>query len=144
LVVFLILGVVGYGADLVLQNKLRDNRSALFQLTTANNTLNNAVLSAKAQKDSCKLGANACLQAYFVTTANDFSAFEGTLNGINFPSSAQADANQFKGATAAFVSDLENLKTSPSSPTDLSQLSTLGNAFDTDFQQVLNDLSSPI
>lgn len=144
LVVFLILGAVGYAANLVLQNKLRDNRSALSQLTAANNTLNNAVLSAKTQKNSCTLGANACLQAYFVAITDDFNAFEGSLNAINFPSSAQADATQFKGATTAFVGVLRKLEATPSSPADLSKLSSLGNAFDTDFQQVLNDLSSPI
>jgi hypothetical protein len=85
-----------------------------------------------------------CLQAYFATAADDFSAFEGTLNSINFPSDVQADAAQLKTATAAFVADLVKLKSSPSSQVNLNQLTSHGNAFDSDFRQVLNALSSPI
>lgn len=145
LVTLLILGALGFTAQTVLQNRLRDNQSALARLTTANNTLNSEVLLAKTQKTSCTLAANVCLQQYFSTSANDFRAFEVTLDNTNFPSGTQADATRFEAATRKFVALLDQMKSGTSiSPGELDSLQSLGTAFDTDFQQVFSDLSSPI
>jgi hypothetical protein len=145
LVTFLILGAVGFTTQTVLQSRLRNNESALARLTTANNVLTSEVLSAKTQKTSCTLASNACLQQYFTGLANDFNAFDVTLNNTSFASGTQADAVQFEKATSGFIAVLEQLKSGSSpSPAQLSQLQTLGTAFDTDFQQVISDLSSPI
>ncbi|HEV7958925.1 MAG TPA: hypothetical protein VGP11_05650, partial [Acidimicrobiales bacterium] len=145
LVTFLILGVLGYSAQLVLQSRLRDNASALSSLTIANNSLNSEIVAAKTQRTNCSLAADVCIQQYFSTVASDFSAFERTLVNTSFPSGTEADAVKFEGATRKFVALLDQLKGETSvSAAQLSQLATLGNAFDTDFNQVESDLTSPI
>jgi Domain of unknown function (DUF4389) len=145
LVTLLILGVLGYSAEVTLESRLHDNQSALQRLTLANGTLNSEIASAKAQRTGCSLAANVCIQQYFSTVAYDFSSFEAALDNTSFPSGTQSDAVQFEGATRSFVALLELLKSESSVPqAQLNQLATLGNSFDTDFNQVVSDLSSPI
>jgi hypothetical protein len=145
LVAFLILGVLGYSTELVLQNRVSNNQAALTRMATANNTLNSAIQSAHTQRTSCSLAANVCVQQYFSTVAKDLSDFQATLNSTSFPSGVQADAVQFKTATRQFVALLDQIKSGSSvSQAQLSQVQTLGTTWDTDFRQVISDLSSPI
>lgn len=145
LVAFLILGGLGYSTQLVLQSRLRDNESALVSLTNANNTLDSEIGSAKAQRSACTLATDVCVQQYFSTIASDFGALQGTIDNTRFPSSAEGDAAQLERATSNFEALLDQMKGESSiSQAQLNQLQTLGSAFDTDFNQVISDLSSPI
>lgn len=145
LVTFLILGVVGWAAQITLEGRLLGNESALSRLSIANNLLNGEVAAAKAQKTSCSLGTNTCVQQYFSTVASDFLMFQFTLDGTNFPSGTEADAQRFEGVTNKFVNLLGHLGSGSSiTQTELTQLTTLGNTWDSDFNQVISDLSSPI
>lgn len=145
LVVFLILGVLGYSADAALQARLVHNESALSSLTAANNTLVLEIASAKSVRSSCTSATDVCVQQYFTLVAADFSAFQVSLFNTTFPSNDHADVARLETATSKFVALLEQLKSESSvSQAQLNQLQTLGNAFDTDFNQVNSDLTSPI
>jgi hypothetical protein len=130
LVALLILGGVGYVADILLQAQLHNNASALSTMTNANNELNGNIAIAKEQQASCTLGADACQQQYFALTAGDFTTFQSTLDGTAFPSGAQHDATVFKSTTIT--------------QSQINRLQSLGNTWDTDFSQVMSDLTSPL
>jgi hypothetical protein len=145
LVTLLILGVVGNVANTVLRNKLLGNHSALTRLAVANNTLNAQVASAKVVKGTCTLGTTACTQQYFAAIATAFGNFDNTLNGINFPSSAYADAVRVEATTGKFVALLDQFKSETTiTQAEVNHLDTLGNGFDTQLNQVVSDLSSPL
>ena len=145
LVTLLILGVIGNIANTVLRDKVLDNQSALTRLTIANNTLNTQVASAKAQQGVCTNGATACTQQYFTAIAAAFGNFDTTLNGTNFPSSANADAVRLEATTGKFVAVLDQLKIETTiTQAQVNHLDTLGNGFDTQLSQVASDLSSPL
>jgi hypothetical protein len=145
LVAFLIVGILGYGAYIVVDVSVLQNEPALVRLTNANALLNTEVASAKATQASCTLGQTACNHEYFTAIFNDFHDFQITLEGTSFPSSAQADANRFENTTGEFVALLYEIKIESSITADqVTQLDNLGNAWDTDLNQVMSDLSSPI
>jgi hypothetical protein len=145
LVTLLILGVIGNGANTVLRIKVLDNKSALTRLSAANNALNSDVASAKAAKTICTLGATACTQQYFAAVAAAFANFDNALNGTSFPSSAHADAVRLEATTAKFVVLLDTMKSATTiSQTQINDLDTLGNGFDTELNQVASDLSSAL
>jgi hypothetical protein len=145
LVIFIVLGAIGQVSQRVLDNRILNNQSALTRLTTANATVDATIKAAAAQRTTCTLGTNLCLQRYLAATATAFDAFQATLDSTNFPSSVQGDANQFISATQKFVAYLDQLKDASSvTSAQLQHLDSLGNDFDTTGQQVINDLSSPI
>jgi hypothetical protein len=145
LVTFLILGTLGYAAAAVIDANAANDETALTRLTTANALVNTGVTAAKATLSSCALGQNACNHQYFVSIANVFGAFQVTLDGTSFPSSSTADAARFEYETNSFVSLLDQLKSGGTiTQAQVNQLNKLGSGWDTDFNQVISDLSSPI
>jgi hypothetical protein len=144
LVIFLVLGALGQVAERALDNRILNNQSALTKVIDANNLLNSEVFAAKSQKTNCSLAADVCIHQYFAIAAVDFSNFEATMASTSFPSGVQADARQLETTTTKFVAVLDELKIGVATQSELTRLQTLGTAFDTEFQQVLNDLSSPI
>jgi hypothetical protein len=143
LVLFLVLGVVSQVGQRLLDGRLLNNETALTRVINANNLLNSEIASAKSQKKNCSLGANACLQQYFSAIDNAFNAIQVTFANTNFPASAQADAHTLDRATVKLVADIDGLKPASITQAQANQLQTLGNAFDTDFNQVIADLRSP-
>lgn len=145
LVTFLILGVLGYAAAAVIDANAAKNETALTRLTTANRLVNTGVTAAKATLSSCTLGQSACNHQYFVSIANVFETFQVTLDATSFPSSSTADAARFEYETNSFVSLLDQLAIGGTiTKTQVNQLNKLGSQWDTDFNQVISDLSSPI
>ncbi len=146
LVVFIIVGVLGYAAYGVIDAKLIHNAGSLTALENANNVAVRELNAATTQSATCTLGQNACLQQYYRAAANDFLGFEQTVSLISFPTSAHADAVRLLNGAAAFYTQLNLMSadTNTITPAQTSQLHTLGTAFDTDYAQLVADLSPSI
>jgi hypothetical protein len=145
LVAFLIIGALGYVGYAVLGINTANNQSALLRLNTANTLLNSEVATAKAKQSTCTSGQVTCAHQYFVSIYVIFNGFQVTLDGTTFPSSVRPDANRFEHESAKFVTLLNAIqRESAITPTQVTQLDNLGSAWDSDFNQVLSDLSSPI
>jgi len=146
LVVFITVGVLGYAAYGVIDVKLLHNAGSLTALESANNVVVGELNAATTQSASCTLGQNACLQQYYRAAANDFLGFEQMVSLISFPASAHADAVRLLNSTAAFYTQLNLMSANGNTitPAQTSQLHTLGTAFDTDYAQLVTDLSPSI
>jgi hypothetical protein len=145
LVLFLILGAVGYTAQMVLQNRLRNNASALTTLTTDNSVLGTEITAARAQETSCTLGTSACVTQYLKSITVDFDAFNQEIQGIHYPSGASGDAAHLESDSAQFLALLNTMSNeSPITQAEANQLQTSENTFDTAYNQVVSDLASPV
>ena len=146
LVIFIILGVLGWAADGVIYAKVLSNVGSLTSLENANNELAVGVNAAKAQSASCTLGQNVCLQQYYRQVSNDFYVFEGTVSLISFPASARTDASRLLEDSAAFYSQLQRMSAPGTTITqaETNRLETAGNNFDTAYAQLVSDLSPSI
>jgi hypothetical protein len=143
LVIFIILGVLGYAADIFVTARAARNESSLSSLTGAYGVLPGEIAVAQAQQKKCTQTPNSCLQQYYRTLAQDFSTFQETVASISFPSSAQADVTQLLNDTAKFDGELSALSVAGTTITQaqVNALQSLGNRFDTAYSQVISDLA---
>jgi Domain of unknown function (DUF4389) len=146
LVLFLILGALGYAAIGVIDAKIVRNAVPLTDLEIANNVLVSQVNAAKAQSAACTQGQAACARQYFSVAANDFRNFGATVSSISFPSSAQADSQRLLRDATVFYTLLDRLSMPSNTFTSAeeSQLQSSGNAFDTAYARLLAELSPTI
>lgn len=146
LVIFIIIGVLGYAAYGVIDVTFLHNVGSLTALENANNVVVGELNAAKAQSASCTLGPNTCLQQYYHSAANDFYGFERAVSVISFPASAQTDATRLLNDTAAFYMQLNLMSVASNTitPAQTNQLQTLGTKFDADYAQLISDLSPSI
>lgn len=144
LVLFIVLGVMGYVVFFVLAaTTSQANVTALNSLVDAHDTLSGFVASAQGQLQSCGTSSLSCNEAYQRQVADAFQSFEDQLGTISFPSSVQGSVTSLKADTSRLVSLLRQLSTAPDVATyqsEFSQAQTLGNQFDTDYQNLGNAL----
>jgi Domain of unknown function (DUF4389) len=141
LVIFLVLGGLGYVGEIVV-GATRSGESSLISLENANGALSNEITLAKAHDKTCSLSESACAAQYLKELDVYFSQFRSTVDGISFPSSARADATRFEGDSSALVSLLDQMTDGqPTTQAQVNSFQTLATAFDTDFSRVVKDLS---
>ncbi len=146
LVIFLILGVLGFAADSVVTVKLIRNGSSLTSLINAHNQLVTALTATEAKQRDCTLAQQACLKRYFNEVNLDFAFFANDIDQISFPSGAEADAVKLENATNKldfFISQSTNGDSVVTSA-ELVQVQTLANTFDSDYVQLGDDLTGSI
>lgn len=144
LLTFVVLGILGYGAIAALVGIGVASTSTYRAYVDAHNTLQSELVSAERQRASCSLGQVPCLDQYWTQLTGDFQQFQTSLSGISVPASAQADDTTLQNDTRGLIDLLQQLASEdPSAITQsqLTQLETLGNAFDGDAQRLANDLA---
>ena len=146
LVAILIVGALGIVANRVAEAKLLNNESSLVQLEAANSLLASQITKAEAQRSACTDTQSACLHQYFAALESEFAAFHSTLSGLSFSGSTQADAANLQSDTAKLVTLLGQLNASSTGATQsqLNTLQTLANSFDSNYAQVISDLSGSV
>jgi hypothetical protein len=143
LVIFLILVGLGYAGEIAIGvSRGISSESSLISLQTANSLLGEQIASAEAQEKTCSLSQSACSLQYLKRLSSDFDLFHTKVSGISFPSSARADAARLTAESATLVSLLDQMTSGGATQAQVNRLSTLGNTFDSDYSQVISDLSN--
>ena len=146
LVAFLVLGVLAYAAEAVVDVNLANNESSLASLTGANHVLGVGITSDLKLRGTCTLAQSVCIDQYLTRLDGDFGTFSATVTGISFPSSARTDAARLDGDSANLISLLNQMTSGTSAITQAqsNHLQALANTFDADYSQVVADLAGSL
>ncbi|MDE3087432.1 MAG: hypothetical protein KGJ77_11780, partial [Acidobacteriota bacterium] len=144
LVVFVVLGVLGYGAVVGVDAVAFTSTSSSQAFVDAHTTLQSQLNAAEGQRASCTLGQVPCLDQFWTQLSSDFGQFGASLSGISVPASAQADKTKLQTDTSALGALLQQLSSedpSSISQAQLSQLQSLSTGFDADSVRLADGLS---